>query len=277
MQVVININPSLIRRFIAASLLILAIAAWLIPGSFRTVESQAGVLPGDQPIVKNIFKNGEVADALPVNQNFAALDQATRSLQTSVAKLELTVADLEKRVGALEGKPPILDPDDLDLIKKFIKPFFDHIRIARVPLDPVVQDPPIDETVLTFIFEGVNIQILNGLGETGTFNGSGNLILGYQEPLPDANKRGGSHNLILGMENNYTSFGGIVGGIGNSAAGPFSSVLGGQANQAIGQGSVVTGGSGNTSAGLNSSLVGGAKFGIGAENGWGGNPELQAQ
>ncbi len=109
-------------------------------------------------------------------------------------------------------------------------------------------------------FEAVNVMVVNGTGTTaGTTNGLGNLIVGYDEfdGEPDDNKSG-SHNLVVGMGHNYSSFGGFVAGRDNTASGRFSSVSGGRSNTASGRFSSVSGGNGNTASGQHSSVSGGA-------------------
>src|SRR6516165_846005 len=57
---------------------------------------------------------------------------------------------------------------------------------------------------------GTNLHLVNGMGSTGTTNALGNLILGYNgSRVPfDVDVRTGSHNLILGDLENYSSSGG---------------------------------------------------------------------
>ena len=123
----------------------------------------------------------------------------------------------------------------------------------------------------TYILSGYNLQILNGNGTSlVAFNGRGNLILGYNEN-PNGYVRTGSHNLVLGYGNGYSSFGGLVSGRENQSIGPFSSVSGwnnvasgyassvsgGQSNHAIGNYSSVSGGQFNFATGDTSSVSGG--------------------
>src|SRR5437016_6271125 len=75
----------------------------------------------------------------------------------------------------------------------------------------------------TIRFYGVNVQIVNGAGSTGSVNGTGNLVLGYDE---SPGTQTGSHNLLLGLAQAFSSFGAIVGGAHNTASGPYSAVLG---------------------------------------------------
>ena len=122
---------------------------------------------------------------------------------------------------------------------------------------------------------GANLWIKSGSGTTdGAVNGLGNLIVGYNELREDRNDdRTGSHNIIVGTRNNYTSYGGLVAGYsehdfrrltprsaaetGNTASGEYSSVSGGDGNTASGQYSSVSGGGGNTASGDFSSVSGG--------------------
>lgn len=141
----------------------------------------------------------------------------------------------------------------------------------------------------TITFTGVNINIVNGLNQTRTANGVGNLIIGYnEEPLApnfiplEATDRSGSHCLVVGP---YHTFGGpsgtpygttsacavfgeynrvvgyaqsVLGGSGNSAAyGVGNSVVGGLGNQAVGDGSSILGGNSNVTQGFQSTVSGG--------------------
>ncbi|HEY3284227.1 MAG TPA: hypothetical protein VGN26_18310 [Armatimonadota bacterium] len=105
---------------------------------------------------------------------------------------------------------------------------------------------------------GANVYVKNGLGGTAATNGLGNLIVGYNASRsgePDV--RTGSHNLIVGGEHNYSSYGGLVVGIHNNIAGPYCSVPGGEGNQATGVRSVVTGGRNNMAVGSYATVVAG--------------------
>lgn len=126
----------------------------------------------------------------------------------------------------------------------------------------------------TVRFEGVNVQVVNGTGETQSApNGVGNLIIGYNELRGSAtDARSGSHNLVIGFQNSYSSLGGMVvgntnttsglfacvsGGANNTASGVFAQVAGGLTNTASGQGSVVAGGFSNTATGVSNAIAGG--------------------
>jgi len=106
-------------------------------------------------------------------------------------------------------------------------------------------------------FTGCNVHIRSGKGSTDApTNGKGNLIIGYNKSAEGVS-RGGSHNLIIGDQHEYTSFGGIVTGQRNRISNIYSAVVGGYNNAATGQYSTVTGGADNEATGDYSSISGG--------------------
>jgi hypothetical protein len=107
-------------------------------------------------------------------------------------------------------------------------------------------------------FTGCNVHIRDGSGNTnGPVNGLGNLIVGYNESRGGGDDRSGSHNIVVGMENNFSSYGGLVVGDLNTISGAFASVSGGQANTASGDFASVSGGQANTASGKLASVSGG--------------------
>lgn len=112
-------------------------------------------------------------------------------------------------------------------------------------------------------FTACNVFVQDGLGTTessGNPNGLGNLIIGYDETTYGfRNNNIGSHNLVLGTNNDYNSFGGIVAGNNNVISAPGASVLGGTDNNAEGSGSVIIAGSGNHTIGTESGVLSGQK------------------
>jgi hypothetical protein len=108
------------------------------------------------------------------------------------------------------------------------------------------------------VFDKCNVYIRSGSGQTdGEVNGLGNLIIGYNESAGENIKRTGSHNLIIGPEHAYASFGGLVAGRENTISAPYASVLGGRLNTASGLGASVSGGSVNTASRDFASVSGG--------------------
>src|SRR5262249_55583938 len=134
------------------------------------------------------------------------------------------------------------------------------------------------------VITGANLRIVNGLGSTETTNGLGNLIIGYNELRNDpgsadvrtgyleallapdllfgahnwaADVRTGSHHIVTGSQNNFSSYGGLVVGFFNEVSGAFASVKGGAFNIASGELASVSGGNGNVGEGGGSSISGG--------------------
>jgi len=106
-----------------------------------------------------------------------------------IESLETQVADLEAENGAQQA--------EIDELKA---------KLASVSVDG-------DRVV----FEGVNVQIVNGTGTTdGTPNTLGNLIVGYNELRDYGNDRRGSHNIVVGQRHRYSSNGGLVAGYQNT-------------------------------------------------------------
>jgi hypothetical protein len=99
-----------------------------------------------------------------------------------------------------------------------------------------------------------NLQIVNGLGTTETLNGVGNLIIGYDE---EPGTQTGSHDLMLGTGQSYTSYGAILGGLENTASGPSSFVVGAH-DTASGPNASVSGGQQNTANTYSASVSGGS-------------------
>jgi hypothetical protein len=101
----------------------------------------------------------------------------------------------------------------------------------------------------TLQLSGINVQIVSGSGATdGAVNGRGNLIVGYNA-ASSGQTRTGSHNVVVGDEHEYTSYGGLVAGFKNTSAGPFASVSGGRISWATGTYASVSGGVNNTASG----------------------------
>ena len=118
--------------------------------------------------------------------------------------------------------------------------------------------PCLSQVGTDVVFSGCNVHIRSGNGATNAApNGLGNLIIGYNEAT-GTRVRTGSHNLVVGMEHQYTSYGGVVAGYSNSITNVSSSVLGGTANVAAGQGAAVLGGTTNQATGSYAAVSGGS-------------------
>lgn len=189
--------------------------------------------------IPNRFVNGSLADANQVNENFdvlavavndndariKALEEAVRSLREELTAANTAIADLQMQTSNIQT----------------INPF------VSVEMDPLngLRGPHV-------LFTGANVHIRSGSEATddgGDLTGLGNLVVGYNEP-PDNEARIGSHNLVIGREHRYSSFGGLVAGFRNTISGEEASVSGGTLNEASGNAASVSGGRNNT-AGIN--------------------------
>ena len=105
----------------------------------------------------------------------------------------------------------------------------------------------VDDASDSVMFSGANVFVQSGAGSSSAaVNGVGNLIVGYDESASDL--KTGSHNVVIGPEHTYTSYGGLIAGTDNDLTAPGGSVLGGQNNDATASGAVVLGGNGNSNA-----------------------------
>ncbi len=158
----------------------------------------------------------------------------TRVELVTTAYQDPDVADLKSRVAALES--------EVDALQE---------KLSKVSYDPTgLNGHP------TLKIDGANLQIVSGSGATaGTINGLGNLFIGYAENAANRAQTG-SHNLVLGSEQSFTSYGGLIGGQANTLSGANASVFG-ASNTASGNGSSVSGGQSNTASGTQTSVSGG--------------------
>ena len=148
---------------------------------------------------------------------------------------------LTERVEALENLVNILSTDN---------------TVLKARLSCISEDSGEDDLFL----EGCNVHVLNGIGYTDSQNAKGNLIVGYNEDTFDGpNDRTGSHNLIIGSEHTYSSFGGFVAGFRNTISGEVASVSGGENNTASGFAASVSAGNNNIASGQWSSVSGGGE------------------
>jgi len=170
------------------------------------------------------------------------------ALQTQLAAAQLEIAVLQ---ADLSGAESLIDALQADLAAVVARPIFDlepYVYVDYNDLENLV-GPHV-------IFEGVNVHVRNATGQTGTRNRLGNLIVGYNE-WAEGFPRSGSHNLVVGPRNGYSSVGGLVAGELNIVSGPWASVSGGQWNTASAICSSVSGGADNTASGYSASVSGG--------------------
>jgi hypothetical protein len=233
---------------------------------------------------------------LPLALSFSILIPFTITTQAADVDLEERVAKTEGRSNGLRQRVEALEAALAVALRKIADL---ETRIGDVENNTVLTlDGKLSLEGTIALFSGVDVQVVNGLGQTTLTNGLGNLIVGYNdepglqkiscspglmllgqlsitEELPIGldcetiariwnhdlqTERTGSHNLIVGDENNYTSVGGVVFGRGNTIGGRYATVTGGTGNVAgsgLSLGSHVSGGIQNSAPSFFASVSGG--------------------
>jgi hypothetical protein len=208
-------------------------------------------------VVAGAFAVGQPASAAPKN----APPVGSPSLEDRLQALETQVSELAEELAAAEAT---IDDLTADLAAIDVTGLGD--RLADVEANKALAlDPYLEVTTETLngllgpniLFTGANLHLRNGHVDqaTSTINGLGNLIIGYNEGYSD---RSGSHNLVVGPFNRWTSYGGFVAGRENAVTAPHASVSGGYSNRATNSYSSVSGGAMNTASALYSSVSGGS-------------------
>jgi hypothetical protein len=203
------------------------------------------------------FKPGERARAADVNGNFTNLKIAVDAAQKENAELRGQLKDLQATLATVIALKDALSVESVN-----------GVRTVR--------------------FSGVNLQVVNGTNNTELVNGAGNLIIGYDEPNSSTRivcsratndnlntisteadclaaggfvavrQKTGSHNLVMGSQNSYSSAGGIVAGQGNFVTALYASSLGGTQSFVSGKFAVNVSGIGNHPTGANAATLAGA-------------------
>ena len=252
--------------------------------------------PGSAPLLAALFTlclasiAPTPAAALTVGQRLKALESKVVTLQSTVVTLQSRVSDLDLKVAqqtavnnmqvneisSLKGTVQKHQSDNVAQSSQ-IAALADNLRQMQATVLEL-QHQGSEITALTnklahvsrvgndLFITGANLHIVNGLGatngdpnRTGTShtNGVGNLIVGYNEHRGQGDTRSGSHNLVVGSYQNFSSYGGFVAGVSNDITGPFTSVVGGEFNKASGRHASVSGGKSNAATGESASVSGG--------------------
>lgn len=225
-----------------------------LTGSVTALGQDVAVIDGE------VSNNAAAIAALLASVN--ALQATVAGLQSDLSSANATIASLQSDVAAIQGN-------------------------SVLALDGLLTLNGGD----TALFTGVDVQVINGTGGTdGTPNGKGNIIVGYNQEnafgdlicslgqYSDATNcvsfggvwarshKSGSHNVVIGNQNNYSRTSGLVVGYSNSITGELSSVTGGRENIAGGFASSISGGRHNIASGIYSSVSGGGGSDVGGGN-----------
>jgi len=230
-----------------------------------------GLAQSSNLTVPNTFSPNTPARAAEVNANFNAVKTAVNDNNARLDAIEALLVSMQNTITAQEA--------EINQLK---------LDLAVVENNSVLTlDGYLSLTTFngfdTAEFTGINLQVNDGSDDTeGDVNGLGNVIVGYNEQLTgttfcsdpqyieanecffnlgvwQSNITTGSHNLILGSNNSYTSYGGVVAGAGNVINNKFSSVLGGAESVANGIYSIISGGSDHITLGDYNNISGGRR------------------
>lgn len=187
-----------------------------------------------------------VADMAGLKTQVNQLTVANTKLTEANAALQVTLNAAKADISTVSVKVAALDTKAADIIPGL----GEYLKIDKTTALQGVRGPHI-------MFKGVNVHVQSGSGATDNnaapFTGLGNLIIGYNENTPTPTlARTGSHNLVGGGMNSFSSVGGIVFGYQNTISGPYANVVGGSVNVAQGPNSTVYGSTLQRAVNLNS-------------------------
>src|SRR5205807_10532964 len=192
------------------------------------VAGGTAILTGAAPAVASTVRHALFADnAGKVDHKDAV--RASASIAVRRGKLVAT----SSRTGRLPNNIIAVAPDAANLGGKppsayALETEVQALQSRVATLENKLQAVSYDAATKVLRITGANLQIVDGTGTTdGAPNGLGNLIIGYNEDAASPLTRTGSHNLVVGVGNSYSSYGGIVAGASNTVSGPYASVTGG--------------------------------------------------
>ena len=275
--------PSLLPTLVCATIL----------AGFSITEAQASTAAEDVVCKGCVNKNDLAANSVTngkIKTNQIRFNRLHQTVRDRIKELEEKVAKLES---SLAGAIELIDyVDELEeKLATLESSLAGAIELSNYASVVVVEYETPDGTdfLPTVRFEGANVQIIDGTGQTipaeptGTDgpSGLGNLIIGYDEIRTDGEEvcsdgqfddvgscennnsrfgfdlKSGSHNLIVGPGHEYPQAGGAVFGKNNVINRNSATVTGGEMNIARGIVSSVSGGDNNTASGQWASVSGG--------------------
>lgn len=183
-----------------------------------------------------------------------AIDDLTTANQTQQTTIDNLTSENQAQQTTIDNLTTEngTQQDEIDALELRV----DALETNPVTLPACLTTEAVDgQAIDDIVFNGCNVHVRDGSGDTVGANGLGNLIIGYDENADDT--KTGSHNLVVGPYHSYTGAGGFVAGYNNEISGGSSSVSGGENNTASGNYSSVSGGSENLASGFYSSVSGG--------------------
>ena len=270
--------------------MILSIPRFARAGLVAVLLLCAGVASAGNVSIPNAFTAHTPAVAAQINDNFGAVATAVNDSATDIVALQAAMTAVQNQLTIQQSTIDALNTTvtaqqttidtlttQLDAVRNSTVMALDANLVLLDKPDP--NNPAI--LYRTVQFTGINVQVVNGTGFVESINGLGNLIVGYNQTSLSAtaacsngqysdqtscqnnggiwasNHRSGSHNLIVGAWNSYSSFGGFVAGQMNIVNGENAVVSGGYNNRAGAMAASISGGGDNTASGVSSSISGG--------------------
>ncbi|MEK7703694.1 MAG: hypothetical protein AAB426_01950 [Myxococcota bacterium] len=172
--------------------------------------------------------------AASAQQAIDALLGRIQALESQLAAMQATVSQVQQSVATNGASIAVLDGDAQaqDMRVAALESLDAGTRLASVETKTAAISATTVDGYASVLFENVNVHVRRG-GLTNTPNGLGNLIVGYNGPRPDGTfDHSGSHNIVVGGQNNYSSYGGIISGEKNAISGPYATAIGGWYNVA---------------------------------------------
>jgi len=186
------------------------------------------------------------------------LDQRVTALEAIITMLQVSTSNQSQQIAALQGQVASLQGQLAQQSSQVVALQTNVSTLETALVSTTTKLGCMSKVGTDVFFDGCNVYIRSGGGSTDApVNGLGNLIVGYNEIQYGGIFRTGSHNLIVGRNNSYTSYGGLVAGELNTVSGPAASVGGGFQNTASGIYASVSGGGENVASNDRSVVSGG--------------------
>lgn len=201
---------------------------------------------------------GSNSDSFAAGVHSHSGDDLTSGMLPADRVDNMLTTDLELAAGLAEKAETDHVHDSLYYTRQQVDSSFSALDARLTAVEEKLQNVSLSADAGDLTFSGVNIHINSGSGATySTVNSLGNLIVGYNEERGTDDDRSGSHNVIVGIKHNYSSYGGLVAGYQNTLSGRYASVSGGRENVAGSESASVSGGYRNEALGVRSSISGG--------------------
>lgn len=229
-----------LRRTTPLVLLVLTILVMPVAAIAKDKENDHDRDDQRRSLIHHINGKAEIA---ALQLQVADLKNQMASLTSSEASLLNLLKSAQTDIGALQAKLNALGSNGSSSTggSTVLSTLAKYVTVDPNPINGM-NGPHV-------IFTGVNVHIRSGSGSTGdggTATGLGNLVVGYNAlPIQGAGQRIGSHNIIGGDGNSFSSFGGLVFGLQNTIGNSYAAILGGESNQAVGFASSILGGRAN--------------------------------